>query len=209
MVKSEKTIKLAFISGICALAISGCSQSYNTGNGQHGYGYEGAAGGYDYASGQSSHGYGQAQSAYGGSEYGQSGYGGIGYGQSSDSSLGYGQSASGGLGYAQSGLRGFGYGQTAAYGYNQLSYGYGEQQNFTQNYRMVPIYPVYQIATYSQAAPVQSVQVPTITVQEAAPQSFPIYEPEMSTYEAPITENVVDFWPEPDTPMTIWTPKRK
>ena len=219
MFKSAKTIKLGCVIGICALAITGCSQSYNTGNGQLGYGHSSAAGGYDYASGQSSYGFGQEQSGYGGIGYGQTKGGSLGYGQSSGASLGYGHSMGSGFGYGQSGFGGLGYDQSVAYGYNQVSYGYGSaQQNFGQSYSgslrggmmaVVPIYPVYQIATYQQVSPVQTVEVPTITLEEPQSQSYIISEPEISTYQAPQYEPMIESWPEPATPITTWAPKRK
>ena len=80
----------------------------------------------------------------------------------------------------------------------------GYAQNSCGMMRVVPVYPVYQVAV-PQAPEVQSVEVPTITITEPEPLTVEIFEPEPE----PVYEPVTDFWPEPETPIQSWEPLRK
>jgi len=110
----------------------------------------------------------------------------------------------------------------SGYQYGQVSSRYGDAQfidgtysgalrgpcNYTaQNCGMmqvVPVYPIYQVATYPEPQPAPIVDVPTITLPPAQPEPIVISEPDLPVYEPPVA-----YWPEPETPITTWEPKRK
>jgi hypothetical protein len=71
--------------------------------------------------------------------------------------------------------------------------------------RVVPIYPIYQVAV--QPEPIA--EVPTVTLPEAEPAPVITYEPAPTPIPEPVYSEPAYHWPEPETDMPSWKPLRK
>jgi len=75
---------------------------------------------------------------------------------------------------------------------------------------VVPVYPIYQVAVPTVREPIVEIFEEPPAVEYFEPEPTVYIEPEPIPYVEPEpVYTPMEHWPEPSTPIPIWTPKRK